>query len=332
MSTVDDIIKRILALRPNLTREAVERLIEEERAKAAGLLTEEAAAHLVASNLGLDNAGERIEAKLKIGDLTSGLNDVSLTGRVIHVFPAHTFTRRDGREGKVLRMLLGDSTGSVAVVFWDEKADQVAVSKISDGKIVRVLHGYTRERRGEIEINVGNRGQIYMEPLDAVESDFPRAESFYKTPAEVFRPGTVNLLGVVVDKFPVNTFTRQDGSEGRVCRVTLEEGGGRINLVAWDDKVDEIQEIEKGTKIRVVGGNARERQDRSLEVHTSYNTEIEVLELGVEPEEPVPHWTKLADLRTGMSSVNVAAQVAEIGEKREFTRRDGSTGRVVSVL
>ena len=44
MST-QDIIKRILALKPNLTEEAVRELIEKERAKAAGLLTEEAAAH-----------------------------------------------------------------------------------------------------------------------------------------------------------------------------------------------------------------------------------------------------------------------------------------------
>ena len=98
MSSKEDIIKRILALKPQLTREAVDRLIDEERGKAGGLLTEEAAAHLVASNLGLDGAGERIEAKVRIGDLTSGLSDVSLTGRVIHVFPAHTFSRSDGRE------------------------------------------------------------------------------------------------------------------------------------------------------------------------------------------------------------------------------------------
>jgi len=332
MSSIEDIIKRILALRPNLTREAVDRLIDEERAKAAGLLTEEAAAHLVASNLGLDGAGERIEAKLKIGDLTTGLSDVSLTARVIHVFPARTFTRRDGREGKVLNMLLGDSTGSVTAVFWDDKADTVAASKVTTDKIVRVLHGYTRERRGEIQVNVGNRGQIYMEPLDAVDSEYPRAGEFYKTPAEIFRPGTVNLVGVIVDKFPVSTFNRQDGSEGRVTRVVLEEGGGRINLVCWDDKVDEVGELEAGTKIRVVGANARERQDRSLEVHTNYGTIFEVLEVGVKPEQPVPHWTKLADLRTGMGSVNAAARIAHIGEKKEFTRREGSTGRVVSVL
>ena len=72
------------------TKEAVRRLIDEERVKAAGLLTEEAAGHLVASNLGLNGVGERLEAKLRIGDLTSGLSDVSFTGRVIHVFPART--------------------------------------------------------------------------------------------------------------------------------------------------------------------------------------------------------------------------------------------------
>ena len=60
--SIDDIIKRILRLKPNLTEVAVRQLIDEERAKAAGLLTEEAAAHLVASNLGINGAGEKIEA------------------------------------------------------------------------------------------------------------------------------------------------------------------------------------------------------------------------------------------------------------------------------
>src|SRR4030042_1365547 len=107
MSSTEDVIKRILILKPNLTREAVERLIQEEKVKAAGLLTDEAAAHLVASNLGMDSAGERIEAKLKIGALTSGLNDVSLTGRVLHIFPPRTFQRADGGRGEVLRMHYG---------------------------------------------------------------------------------------------------------------------------------------------------------------------------------------------------------------------------------
>lgn len=329
---IEDVIKRILALRPQLTRGAVEKLIEEERIKAAGLLTDEAAAQLVASNLGLDGAGERIEAKLRIGDLTSGLNDVSLTGRIIHAFPARTFTRRDGRGGKVLRMLLGDRTGYVSVVCWDEKADHVAASRINPGKIVRVLHGYTRERRGEVEVNVGRRGQIYLEPLDAVEEDFPEVDSFFKTPREVQQPGAVNLTGVVVDRFPTSTFTRRDGSEGRVARLVLEEDGGSINLVFWDDRVEEIEGYGVGTRLRIVNGSVRIRDDGRAEVHVSWSTAVEIVEVGVAPKEPASPWTKLADLRNDMWGVSVAARVAQIGDVRKFTRRDGSVGRVASVL
>ncbi len=332
MSGTEEIIKRILAIKPKLTREAVERLIDEERAKAGGLLTEEAAAHLVASNLGIGGAGERIEAKLRIGDLTSGLSDVSLTGRVIHVFPARSFTRRDGREGKVMRMLLGDGTGSVAIVLWDEKADLASASKIKRGKIVRVLHGYSRERRGETEINVGSRGQLYMEPMDAVEDDYPPVESFFRTPGEIHSPGSVNLVGVVVDKYPASTFTRRDGSTGKVARLVLVEGGGEINVVLWDDRVDELGDTAVGTRLRLTNASARIRDDGGPEVHLTWDSAVKVLEVGVEPEEPVSPWTKVADLRAGMRGVNVAARVGLIGGAREFRRRDGTSGKVASVL
>jgi len=330
--SIDDIIKRILGLKPNLTEAAVRQLIDEERAKAAGLLTEEAAAHLVASNLGINGAGEKIEAKLKIGDLTAGLSDVSLTGRVIQVFPSHTFDRDDQRKGKVLRLIMGDKTGTVTVVFWDEKADHVEASKLAPGKIIRVLHGYSRERRGNIEVNMGNRGQMFMEPMDAVEEDFPALDTFFVTPAGVFKEGTVHIQGVVVDSFPVNTFVRQDGSEGRVSRLVIEEGGARMNLVLWGDRVDEYGGIEKGTRIRVVAGSARTGNMGGPEVHVGWDTKIIEVEHGVKPDEPVPFWIKIGDLREGVGSVNVAALATQVGEKREFVRRDGSEGRVVSVL
>jgi len=46
-------VNKILAAKPDMTRNAVVKLIDEEKAKAAGLLTVEAAAYLVASNLGV---------------------------------------------------------------------------------------------------------------------------------------------------------------------------------------------------------------------------------------------------------------------------------------
>ena len=286
MSSTDDVIKRILAIKPTLTREVIEILIQEEKVKAAGLLTDEAAAHLVASNLGINGAGERIEVKLKIGGLTSGLNDVSLSARVIQVFESRNFTRADGRQGKVLRMLIGDSTGMVAAVFWDDKADHVVASKIQRGKIIRILHAYSRERQngGEIEVNVGGRGQVYMEPLDAVDADFPAVDSFFKLPGEVQTAGSVNVTGVVVDRSPVNTFVKKDGSgEGKVNRLSIQEEGRRIPLVVWEDKVDELAGIQIGTRIRVIGASSRVRTGGGFEIHLSRGSIVEVLEEGSSP-------------------------------------------------
>jgi hypothetical protein len=48
------IIDKILTARPQLTTEAVKKLLEDEKNKAAGLITEEAAAHIVAANLKID--------------------------------------------------------------------------------------------------------------------------------------------------------------------------------------------------------------------------------------------------------------------------------------
>ena len=331
MST-QDIIKKILALKPNLTEEAVRELIEQERAKAAGLLTEEAAAHLVSSNMGINGAGERIEAKLKIGDLTPGLSDVSLTGRVVHVFPPRTFERDNNKQGKVLRMIIGDKTGTVVLVFWDDKADHVIASKLKPGKIVRLLHGYSRERRGNIEVNVGNRGQLFMEPMDAIQEDFPSLDEIYMTPADVHSEGMTHLEGVVMDNSPVSTFNRQDGSEGKVGRLVLEEGGARINLVLWDDRVEEFGEIERGTRIRVISGNVRTSNQGSPEVHVGWDTAIQIIKKNDTPVDAVPYWTKVGNLRDGMGSVNVAALATQVSEERSFVRRDGSEGKVRSLL
>jgi len=49
----EKVIRQIMEARPQLPREYIERLIDEEQARTAGLLTTEAAAYLVASNLGI---------------------------------------------------------------------------------------------------------------------------------------------------------------------------------------------------------------------------------------------------------------------------------------
>jgi len=124
-SPVEDKIKQILALKPNLTREAVERLIDEERAKAAGLLTEEAAAHLVASNLGLDrnpNAFPELDGQW--------LDEI--TGAVVGNLDTREVDTTRGRT-LITNFGLTDGVKTIRVGVWGELGDGL---RLKEGDLI----------------------------------------------------------------------------------------------------------------------------------------------------------------------------------------------------
>ena len=57
---------------------------------------------------------------LKIKDITSGLNSITLLGKVVNTNSIRTF-QKGTRQGRVANILLGDETGTVRVVFWNDQ-------------------------------------------------------------------------------------------------------------------------------------------------------------------------------------------------------------------
>ncbi|MGM0591252.1 MAG: OB-fold nucleic acid binding domain-containing protein, partial [Halobacteriota archaeon] len=54
----------------------------------------------------------------RVEDLSLGLSDVNLKGRVLDTDSVRTFDRDDGTEGRVANFSLGDETGRVRVTLW----------------------------------------------------------------------------------------------------------------------------------------------------------------------------------------------------------------------
>ena len=123
--SLENVVERILSSRRDLTRDEVLRMIEEKKASAKGFFTDEAAARMVASDLAVEIPTEPLQPRMEIKNLISGLNDVTVTGRIIIVYPPQTFTRSNMTEGKVARLLIADKSGALNVVLWDEKANIV---------------------------------------------------------------------------------------------------------------------------------------------------------------------------------------------------------------
>ncbi|MHA2408192.1 MAG: OB-fold nucleic acid binding domain-containing protein, partial [Candidatus Ranarchaeia archaeon] len=156
------IVEKILAVRSNLTKEALHQMIQKKQEATRYLLTEVGATYMVANELGIDiSNGKVIGTIIKVKDLPLGANDATVVGRVIAISPTQSFQRKDGLEGKVARFVISDETGTINVVLWNGKTSVVSQREIGPNQIVRVSHGYVREGLNDkLELNVGRRGTI----------------------------------------------------------------------------------------------------------------------------------------------------------------------------
>ncbi|MEM3526161.1 MAG: OB-fold nucleic acid binding domain-containing protein, partial [Candidatus Jordarchaeaceae archaeon] len=324
-------------------REEALKRINEKKKKMGGLLTDDGAAHLVAKELGLD-VFEDIDYKkpiLEIKDISLEMRNVTITGRVARIFPTREFTAKDGRKGKMASIILADKSGEIRVVLWGEHVQNIDKGKLKEGQIIRIFYGYIKEGlRGEPELHVGYRGRIEIGPKDVKASDFPKIKTGLVKIGEI-KPNmtSVDTVGMVQRLFPTTEFKRQDGGQGKVCSITLVDETGGIRTVFWDDQVEIAENLSEGDVIKIEGGYTRANLRDEPELHVGKLTNVVINPDGVKIDIKVtqqPQGTsqalsvKIKDLQPDMRSVNTGGRVVSVSNAREFTKKDGTSGKMVS--
>ena len=333
MMNLDRLIERILSAKPGLTREVVLGLIKERKAEVDELLTDEGAAYVVAAELGVSlSDAERLETEIRLDDLVPGTRDISVTGRVLMIYPVQRFTRTNGAEGQVGRLILADKTGTISVVLWDERADLINQGRLARNQVIRVAHGYVREGLdGKPEINVGNKGQVILSPSVKTE-DFPRLKDYFKKISELRdEQSGVNVNGLVDDITPTSTFQREE-DVGRVARVKLTDETGEIWTVFWNEMTESLDNVKRGDRIEVMNARTRRNIQNSLELHVGKRSQVIVSAEKRESGEPSAlRLSNISELRTTSKNVNVQARVVHVTPTKEFKRPSGEMGRVSSI-
>src|SRR5512143_632400 len=102
-----EIIEAILKERPGVTEPQVLAALEVERNKTAGLIADATLLRLIAAQYGVGVQRETISnPKLLISHLVPNLNRITVTGRVVAVFPVKTFEGE--KPGKYASLLIAD--------------------------------------------------------------------------------------------------------------------------------------------------------------------------------------------------------------------------------
>ncbi|ELZ27618.1 replication factor A [Halosimplex carlsbadense 2-9-1] len=200
--------------------------------------------------------------------LTMGQSDVNVRGIVLETDSIRTFDRDDGSEGKVSNLLLGDETGRVRVTMWDDRADRA--TELDPGTAVEIVDGYVREREGDLELHVGDHGAI--DEIDETVEFTPEADAI----GAVEMDQVVDLAGVVRSADPKRTFDRDDGSEGQVRNIRVQDDTDDIRVALWGEKAD--KEIAPGDEVFVADAEIQDGWQDDLEASAGWQSTVVVLD------------------------------------------------------
>ena len=220
--TTQEIIQKILQKNPAVSQLQILEKLQAERARTGGLLGDETLLRLIAAKYGVEVQQNSIQnsGTLSISRLFAGLNNVTVAGHLIAVFPTRTFEGE--RPGKFATLMVADNDGILRVVLWNDKADLVEKGELKAGLAVRLIHGYTKQDRdGKVELHLGEKSKIEIETQKrtieyaAIDKFASKIGSLNKT------SGNVHLSGTVKAVLGITKFTRSDQSDGTVLRFSL---------------------------------------------------------------------------------------------------------------
>ena len=309
MGAIEDIYADVEA---DVTEEEFREAVEQKVEQMGGLADEQTAAMLIAHELTDQEVGG-------IADIEAGMEEVKFVAKVLSVGERRTFEREGAEEdGRVVNVEVADETGRIRIAFWDELAD-AAAEELEAGDVLRV-QGRPKEGYDGVEVNVDR-----AEPDDDIEVDVAVSDEYTVEDLALGR-SDVTLRGRVLATEPVRTFSRDDGSEGRVANLVLGDETGRIRVTLWDERADLAERFDPGESVEVVDGYVRER-DGDLELHVGSRGTVEGLD---EDVRYVPEAVDIASVEIGQT-VDLAGVIRSADPKRTFDRDDGSEGQVRNV-
>ena len=161
----DDIIKKIRDEK-KVSDEEINSKIDKKIEQLAGLISREGAAHIVAHEYGVKVFKE---GAMKINEVLSGMREVEINAKVLTVFGVVSF-KKESREGKVASFLVGDDSGKIRIVLWDNShISFIENGQIREGSIIKIKNAYVKDNQnGFKELHLGEKSELILNP-DNVE-------------------------------------------------------------------------------------------------------------------------------------------------------------------
>jgi replication factor A1 len=285
-----------------ITKEEFERRVEAKIGDCGDLVDEPTAAMMVVGELGREH--------VKIRGLAAKSSLFSFFGKVLDKNEPKEFNRADGEKGWVATLLLGDETGTVRVVLWDEKAGAVLETVVGD--VLEVI-GRHPQKSGH---------EIYALALRKAGCEITCAAPA-GAGAGSLSPEPVELDAILLAVEPPRTFAKRDGNSGEMAEAVIGTGEGTARLVAWAPEL--LAGLPIDTTVHITNARPNTRGDGQ-----NYSIDEKSTVTVTESSVIIPFTPLHSVADQGIYSVK--GEVKQVQEPRSFTTRNGTPSWVRNIL
>ncbi len=256
---LQDIIAKI-SKHSGLSETEIKDKIKAKIEQLYGLVSEEGAAHIIANEFGIKLF--EVSGDLKIKDILMGMKSVDVSGKVLRKYELREFNT-EKRKGKVANLMMGDETGTIRIVFWNDKTNDFAQIKEED--IIKIKGAYVRDNAGRKELHMGDSSHIIINPANVTINTRERKEYARKHIKELEDGMSAEIIGTILQVFDVKFFEvcpkcnkrlrlREDqyacdehGSQtptyNYVMNVYLDDGTGNIRTIFWKQQSQRLLKL-----------------------------------------------------------------------------------------
>lgn len=192
---------------------------------------------------------------------------ISVQGIVLRVYrPLKIKSRLNPTESDVLvRILLGDGTGSLMVLLWPPHSGMVLNGTIARGEPVRLRRVSSKRnpRSNVIEIHTNASSEIEIVSELLNDETFPHPHELIHLPSDLIRKvneeGPINrltefdVLGRVAANYGVRTFTKANQQTGQYGQILIRDQETSVRVLFWEERSEDIHALNVGDVVLLEG-------------------------------------------------------------------------------
>lgn len=277
-------IELILKERPEIGAENIRELIDEKKRKiGAGYLTDQGALFLVGADLGVSFENvPKMQAGLK--DLYIGAKQITVSARILNIYPVHTFLKKSTNEEVKSRTLtVYDKEATVRVKLWDNLVNLPDEIGLQPGDLIKISNAYIRSGLdGKPIVTLSSEGTI--EPMPQQEDAIPSIESITIPVDNVDQIRDSVVISGKVNSVPrISEFNNSRGEVTKSLQMQISntDNTRSMRVIIWNIDEEKIPRIFNiGMSVRLLGVKVKQGNPQygsgDLEIHGDEGTVLEI--------------------------------------------------------